>query len=165
MNAKLSTSSENKMKTIRTVPWLAGAALACLFLAAPSAKAQTVSSAAVTVTNAPTTSTATSVIKWTATVPFLSTYIADPSGAIGTMVYWLDASKATGVDGAGKTYTATTCQHNVTRPVAPKDTLTLTCSAEASDGSHVSFQAVVNVVLNANNTLKSSAISFGSLSL
>jgi hypothetical protein len=155
---------EQTMKTIRTLPWLAGAALACL-LVAPAAKAQVVSSASVTVATAPATATKPSPITWTATVPFQSTYIADPSGAVGTMVYWLDASKATGVDASGKTYTATACQHNVTRPVSPKDTLTLTCSAEASDGSHVSFQAVVSVALNSNNTLKSSSITFGPLSL
>jgi hypothetical protein len=136
---------------------LAAAALACVVLAAPSAKAQTfttTSSASTgtvggtTLTKVGTTSTTTAVgvdspsptpvapspsageaVALSGAVAVSANYIPDPAGGVGTMAYFIDATKLSGTGASsGLVYTAATGQATATRQYALNDTLNLTMS-------------------------------------
>jgi hypothetical protein len=137
---------EQTMKTnLNILPWLAGAVLACVVLAAPAARAQTVSTALPTTTGSVgvakvaiklTTSTglvATPILAAGPELVLLSgpvsvtaSYIPDPAGGPATMAYAIDATKVAGAGASGTAYSAVTAQANITRPFALVDSVQVT---------------------------------------
>jgi len=150
-NHKLSL--EQAMKTNRNIlPWLAGAALACAVLAAPAARAQTVSTVTRTtsgfigtVTQVSPTGTVSAIglnptagialppgVTVSGPVTVTANYIPDPAGGPATMAYSIDATGLSATDATtGTVYSAASGQADVTRPFALTETLVVTMSIYA----------------------------------
>ena len=141
------------MKINRTLSWLAGAVLACGLLAAPSAKAQTTSASTVQVA-----STTTTGISVAGPAVYTATYVPDlsnPAGTTDTMEIDLDGRSLTAKDAAGNTYTLSTCQARLTRPVVLKDVTSVTCAAIRQDGVPATLVANGTITFTSTHTIKS----------
>jgi hypothetical protein len=129
-------------KTMKLLPWLTGAALACAVLAAPAASAQTISTttakAAGTVGKPKPVATTMAVgIKTVGTGPeavalagvvsLTANFIPDQAGGAPSMAFLIDATNITGTGAnTGATYSAATAQATSTRPFLAKDTIQVT---------------------------------------
>jgi hypothetical protein len=163
MTTTLSSSLENTMKLIRTLPWLAAALVACL-LAAPAVNAQTLSAAAPAVASTVASSAAGEALTVKGSIPLSASYIADPAGGPATMVYFVDGTGLTITGSSGKSY-SNTCQANLTRPFPAtlKDSIVLTCSVFGATGAPRTVQLTFNVTLSSAHTVTALSVVPGNL--